>query len=255
MLQHLWPCPVNARSYMYTTQEVRQTVQAKVLTDDLVSRPSSNASAGAAEPQPAGRYLLAGAPLELHVLGRKEWSISEDVPGLRDARLYHGGWSPQYRLMVRAPGPRLKHVHALAPTRLEVLGDHILVVEAACCIESLYMAPTMVWLRQRGTRCLWLLQGDWRLAHMPAALRASGHQYVLQIDDDSYIMGKIGKFCDVHVCHTGLLRLGILSKHECSGIAHPHTCSANVGRDSVKGYLPVGPSRATSDIPHEYTYG
>ncbi|KAG2430898.1 hypothetical protein HXX76_009871 [Chlamydomonas incerta] len=37
------------------------------------------------------------------------------------------------------------------------------------------------------------LMGDWRLSFMPQFARAMGHRYVLQMDDDSYIVGPVGR--------------------------------------------------------------
>lgn len=37
-------------------------------------------------------------------------------------------------------------------------------------------------------------QGDWRLQQMPRVMKALGHRYTLQMDDDSYIDGPIGEF-------------------------------------------------------------
>ncbi|GIM13600.1 hypothetical protein Vretimale_16671 [Volvox reticuliferus] len=36
------------------------------------------------------------------------------------------------------------------------------------------------------------LMGDWRLAFMPHFARKMGHRYVMQLDDDSYILGPVG---------------------------------------------------------------
>lgn len=39
----------------------------------------------------------------------------------------------------------------------------------------------------------YIMMGDWRLKHMPHIMKALGHRYVLQMDDDSFVEGPIGE--------------------------------------------------------------
>lgn len=71
-----------------------------------------------------------------------------------------------------------------------------------------------------GCTCV-CLQGDFRLSEMPNTIHARGHRYVLQIDDDSFVLSPAGEGF-VQIPHV-LYGTSVLHAHLCGGMRLPKT--------------------------------